>query len=159
MNLVVSLLVTSPEPRVIDALESLLPSDGRPAFSDEVNPDWVDVYQVIELIMPPTTLKRHADHLFVEWYETNYSETTYRKALENAGATVRLVHTVGDPAAADDDSGEDSFEGYCYLRVGDELKILNAQNMATLLPSSGLQWDEDIKQNVQQLVTYLVANP
>jgi hypothetical protein len=152
MNLAVSLLVCAEDQRVIDALIALLPGDGRPVFSDEVNPDWMDVYLAIELVRPPDTLTSFDDQLFIKWYETDYSDTTYRRVLERAGATVRFSHMIGDSAI----SGELD-ENIYFVRVGDELKPLNEQNLDVLLPHSGLQWKEDARQNVQQLVNYLVA--
>lgn len=153
MNLVVSLLVGAKDIRVIEALSVMLPDDGRPVFADDVKPEWSDVYLAIELLRTPDTLIRYGNHLFVEWFETDYSAATYCRTLERAGASVTLSFMSGDEATSDEN------EDYYFIRVGDELKPLNAQNIATLLPQSGLQWNEDAKQNVQQLVTYLVANP
>jgi len=153
MNLVVSLLIIAQEQRVINALAALLPGEGRPVFFDEIKPEWTDVYLTIELLRPPDNMIRYDNQLFVEWYETDYSASTFRKVLEQAGATVRFSFMTGDEAT----SGED--ESSYLVRVGSEFKQLNARNMDLLLPESSLGWSDDVNTNVQQLVNYLIANP
>ena len=84
------------------------------------------------------------------WNQSNVGPTI-------AGANVAFIHTSGEPAAADLDSGEDDLQGYYYLQEGKVLKALTASNITTLLPHSGLQWIDDIDTNVQQITDYLMS--
>lgn len=157
MNLVVSILMHSQDDRIIEALASLLPASGRPIFADEVNPDWQDVYGAIELLLPPDELVHKGRYIFAQWFEVPYSALSILNTCQKAGADIVFVHSSEEPAAADENSGEDDLQGYCYLKVGEQLKPLTSANIADLLPRSGLQWNYDLDRNVQQIVNYLMS--
>lgn len=157
MNLVVSILMHSQDDRIIEALASLLPASGRPIFADEVNPEWEDVYEAIELLLAPDELEHKGRYIFAQWFEVPYSAQSILNTCQKAGADIVFVHSSEEPAAADENSGEDDLQGYCYLKVGEQLKPLTSANIADLLPRSGLQWNYDLDRNVQQIVNYLMS--
>ncbi len=157
MNLVVSLLLNVPDLLTYEALVTLLPSKGRPIFADEVKPEWQAVYQNIELLFPPDEIKQQGQFIFVQWWETNYSAGTLKIELENAGAEVVFVHSSGDALSADPGSGEDSMEGYYFLKVEGKLQQLAANSITKLLPQSDLKWLNDVDNNTQQVVDYLMS--
>lgn len=156
MNLVVSLLLEVPEVLTREALVALLPSKGRPIFSDEVKPEWQAVYKSIELLFPPDEMKQLGSYILVQWWETHYSPSAFRAEFENIGAQIIFTHSSGDALSADLGSGEDSMEGYYFVKVGNQLQSLTKNNISQLLPDSGLKWLNDVDSNTQQITDYLM---
>ncbi|WP_413662373.1 hypothetical protein ACG1BZ_14110 [Microbulbifer sp. CNSA002] len=58
MSLAITFLLHADDDKIIEALSSLLPSKGRPAFSEDVKPGWKRIFQLVELLFPPDKLVR-----------------------------------------------------------------------------------------------------
>lgn len=115
MNLTLSVLIYSTNERLVEALSQLLPRKGRPAFPDEIQDEWRDIYTSIQYLMPPDELASNSHYSFLRWQETNYTAESVKRCLESLGAVVVFVHYIEDGEQPECEDGDDETYGYCVF--------------------------------------------
>jgi hypothetical protein len=157
MNPTITLLLYADDQILLTGVETMLPSSGRPLFEEDVEPKWFDLYKSIELLEPTSALKRIGHLILLEWNETNHAVVTLKNTFVKIGFTVKFIHAIeGDPAAADQYSSEDDFNGQYLFNVDGELKHLSRANVKVLLSNYPNAWVDDFEENVPKLTEHLM---